>query len=334
MLAAVLVVAAASPASGATSARVSITDSGISPAAVRIDVGGTVSWRNNGTKRHVVTSLSSSFRPLVLQPRQSKSVTFRLRRCERYSADGRFNGRVLVGVSACAGGGTTPAPGPPSTTPSQGARVHRYDISVSGYVNNVQLWTYPPPPPGQLSQSGSVTATVSWTGTWRNVPLKVTFVGGGFVVLATMPPGRITGRFSYADGRPASACSGGVDIATNGELGVYGARYPDRASSVAFGSSAKQAIDASSVCDDRGGIVPYETFTLRVAGVEVEQYDPLQQVEFKRQGPGVFFPLDKLRDGESFRIVVPEQTVRDDCGSQFCVSTYKWRATISFARAR
>ena len=94
--------------------------------------------------------------------------------------------------------------------------------------------------------------------------------------------------------------------------------------------------DTSSICSgDHYASILTETFTFRVAGVEVEQYDSLLMVSFERRGPDVFFPLDKLRDGASFRIVVPEQTVRDpDCNQQWCVSTYKWRATISFTPAR
>lgn len=164
--------------SGASSGTVTIRDGGLSPTVARIDVPGKVTWSNRGARPHVVVSLSASFRPLVLQPGQSKSVTFRSRRCERYSVDGRFNGRVLAGVSACAGGGGSGGGSPPGVE----EKVFRYDVRVTAYLHQVETYSSANNPEG----NGTTDLELSWTGTWRKFELKLSS-GEGSTAFFTAP---------------------------------------------------------------------------------------------------------------------------------------------------
>ncbi len=58
------------------SATVSITDAGFQPSPVTIAVGGSVTWTNNGSGVHSVTSTGWSFRLAALNPGQTFVFTF------------------------------------------------------------------------------------------------------------------------------------------------------------------------------------------------------------------------------------------------------------------
>ncbi|MEX2224950.1 MAG: plastocyanin/azurin family copper-binding protein [Dehalococcoidia bacterium] len=121
------------------SATVSVGDNVFSPAAVTIDVGGTVTWNWSGVNPHTVTASDGSFES-PQQATGSFSQTFNTAGTFNYSCE--VHGQVMSGtvtVNAAAGGeptagagvatpttaaAATPAvagtPGPPVAAPSTG----------------------------------------------------------------------------------------------------------------------------------------------------------------------------------------------------------------------
>ena len=214
-----------------------IRDGGLSPAVARIDVPGKVTWSNQGTRPHTVVSLSGSFQWFVLKPGQSRSITFRSRRCERYTVDGVLSGRVLVGVTACPGGavpGGGAAPGGTTGgTPGVQEEVLRYDIVVTAYLHQVDTYNPANDPPGV----GTHDMELSWTGTWRKDEL-IFSSGEGSVAFYDNPKtgnkGTVRGRFTWSDTRPSSACSGKVDFAKKGTAVVQGRKNKGDKPGVSF----------------------------------------------------------------------------------------------------
>jgi hypothetical protein len=84
-------------AAAAPPVTVAIRDTSLSPGVVQVGVRGKVTFANQGTRAHGVASTSGSFARFVLSSGQRKSVSFQVRRCERYKVDGQINGVVLVG---------------------------------------------------------------------------------------------------------------------------------------------------------------------------------------------------------------------------------------------
>jgi plastocyanin len=64
---------AAPPAAAAT---VSMKDFEFAPKEIRVKVGTTITWKNEGTKPHSATAVDKSFDTTIFQPGESKSVTF------------------------------------------------------------------------------------------------------------------------------------------------------------------------------------------------------------------------------------------------------------------
>ncbi len=297
------------------SATVTIRDGSLSPVVVRIDVPGKVTWSNQGARPHVVVSLSASFQPLVLRPGQSKSVTFRSRRCELYSVDGRLNGRVLAGVSACAGGGV-PRGGPGGETPGVGEKILRYDVRVTAYLHQVETHS----PAGNPAGTGTTDLELSWTGTWRKMEVKLHSAGGSASFATTQETtgrGTVRGQLTWSESRQAyGPCSGKIHYAAKGVALLQGSKAQGSKPSVAFdaGVDDTNAITTltqtkqAAACDGPGpGLPPWEGPGFVVLGVNVHRppgasIHPMDTRWSREGGSGAPFPLDRILAHRGFTI--------------------------------
>ena len=105
-------------------ASVSLVNKAFSPVSVTVAIGGTVTWKNNDSMPHDVTSTSGAFRSPTLNPGQSFTFTFTKAGSYGYfcTFHGGMSGTVVVPTAS----GATPAPTPPGggggggTTPGTG----------------------------------------------------------------------------------------------------------------------------------------------------------------------------------------------------------------------
>ncbi len=320
----------------ASTARVTITDSALSPTAARVDVGGKVTWTNTGQKQHRVTSSAATFPAFTLQSGKAKTVTFAARRCERYTVDDRLNGRVLVGVATCPGGTTPPPPGgggggggggntPP---PKGGEATHRYNVKTIASVEEVQD-TYEDL---NANSIGVQTTKISWTGTWANMRVRV--INGDDLNISGNAKGSIAARYSYADTRPQDRCNQSKIKALKGTASVGAWLGRDRDSSVRFDSRAD--FFNVSLCD-RGPETLVGVVNPATVGGLVLQIDECCGIFlFKREGRGMYFPIDRLRDGKTFTVRSPLRVSSHNCGSGplKCREKMTWSASVAFTPVR
>ena len=123
------ILAVASPADAAT-VTVRIVRAGFSPAAVTINFGDTVVWRNADTVNHQVVADSGAFASPILRPGQTYSFTFRTAGTFRYrdALEPSERGRVVVR-------------GPPPTlslAASQAILVAGQTVTLTGVVSTRQ----------------------------------------------------------------------------------------------------------------------------------------------------------------------------------------------------
>ena len=192
-----------------TTAAVSLANSAFAPASVTIAVGGTVTWTNNDTMPHNVTSNDGAFPASpTLNAGQVFSHTFTTAGTFGYNCTfhGGMTGTVIVqaadgSVPPPAPGAGAPAPAPGAAAPAPGAPA-------------------PAPPPGtpapatasvSLANSAfapaSVTIAVGGTVTWTNndtMPHNVTSNDGAFPASPTLNAGQVfshtfttAGTFGY-----------------------------------------------------------------------------------------------------------------------------------------
>ena len=96
------------PASaGGKLARVSVSETSVSPVIVRVGGGGSVKWLNAGEQRHRITSDTRTWPPFALDPGKSRTIAFRKTGRYPYRVDGRR--RALVVVSEVVGKTKPPA---------------------------------------------------------------------------------------------------------------------------------------------------------------------------------------------------------------------------------
>ena len=69
-----------------------------------------------------------------------------------------------------------------------------------------------------------------------------------------------------------------------------------------------------------------------VEGLALGADDCCGQVFFKRERRGIFFPIDRLRDGKAFAVRVSPRVVSGDCSSLPVRCRYKmtWSASVVF----
>jgi plastocyanin len=115
---AVISLLAASPAPGATAARVDITDRGFTPDTIEVRVGDVVEWWNADTIAHTVTAENGSFDSGPMEPGTAFSLTFDAVGTYTYSstAEGDEAWIATVVVGEAAGPDETTAEDPPGET--------------------------------------------------------------------------------------------------------------------------------------------------------------------------------------------------------------------------
>jgi hypothetical protein len=206
----------ASAAPVVRNATVTILDAGIRPAGVSVDLNGAVTWRNAGKKAHVVVSSSNTFMPFSLRAGGSKRIVFKKKKCERYTVDAKFQGRISVAGAPCAAAGS-------GSTTGLDEKTFRYDITVTALVREVETWS------GDPRTDGTLTRELNWTGTWRRYAVKVT-TGFGFIgvqpVQGTENRGTITGRLEFSETRVShgGACAGTIDYSGKATATLIGSR--------------------------------------------------------------------------------------------------------------
>lgn len=176
--AAALALALAATAGAAPQAGVTVTDTALNPQLVAVDSGGSITWRNTGRRAHRIASRSGAFAAFTLQPRRARTVRFARDGRHPYTVDGRRCGVVFVGVpvgAGCLSGAST-------ARPRSGTRIHRYDVTLRGYVKNE----------GFVDSGGRREQTwvreLSWTSTFRNFRFKVVRAGS-FAIGVNEPAG-------------------------------------------------------------------------------------------------------------------------------------------------
>lgn len=73
-----------------------------------------------------------------------------------------------------------------------------------------------------------------------------------------------------------------------------------------------------------------------VGGLALEINECCGQVFFKREGRGIFFPIDRLRDGKAFTVRVATRRSSSNCGSGplKCRETLTWSGSVVFTPVR
>ncbi len=168
-------------AAAAPTGTVAVSDSALSPQLVAVDSGGSVTWRNRGRRPHRIASRSGAFAAFTLAPRRTRTIRFARDGRHPYTVDGRRCGVVFAGVplgAGCVGGAS-------SARPSTGTRIHRYDVTLQGYIKN----------DGFVDSNGRREQTwvreLSWTSTFRNFRFRVVR-GGPYMIGINHPAGHRT----------------------------------------------------------------------------------------------------------------------------------------------
>ena len=217
----------------ASTKRVSITDTALSPSAVVISLGDSVRWTNKGSRQHRVKSAQGTFAAFTLQPGKGKTVKFARRGCERYEVDDRLNGRVLVGVASCPGGTSPPSPGggggggnPPPPSPKPGTTSIVYDITIKAKLHTIETRSLDLP-----EENGVTDLDLVWTGKWKRLPLVVTTEEDEIAFRTTSGTKRGTigdAMLKFSDTRQTRACNGRIEF---GQLRAHASLYGSKHSS-------------------------------------------------------------------------------------------------------
>lgn len=342
LVGALLLAGVAGAAPVPSTARVSVLDGALQPATAQILAGGTVTWVNEGRKRHTIASDSRAWRTFALAPRAEKTIRFGRAGTYPYRLDGRHRGRVVVLAS-----GTGGATG--------GERVFRYDVSVRGHYEYIGTVTG-----GREESNGRVHFVIDWRGVWRNVAVKVNKYGGTGLSVVLDPQRAAKGtidsdfRFTQTIAKDGGPCEGAVpDASYPADMlvsGFAGARAPTtvRFSSqleLAAGSKRADAIRSTYRFFCRGKEMwpaglswPKLPYPMTVKGVVVRPPGGLNasllETAFERKSAkGVPFPLDRLRDGEPFSLDSGRKTAAWMCFPG-CLVEQEGSITIRFVRKR
>jgi hypothetical protein len=212
-------------ASAARTATVTVRDSSLAPARVRVDAGGTVTWRNAGARSHRLASSTGAFAAFSLAPGARKAVRFTRNGAHRYTVDGSRCGIVYVGVPlgpGCSGGGGATAPPPPN-----GTKIYTYNVVVKGSLKNEG---FVDDSDGRRYQTW--TRDYQWTSTFTNFKFKVisynngrNFIGVNAAGRAVASTARVTEKWVYfwhphVLSPPNADCAGEVSGVARSTLAV------------------------------------------------------------------------------------------------------------------
>jgi hypothetical protein len=308
----------ASIAAAAPTARVAVTDTALSPARVRIDAGGSVTWRNAGTRSHRIVSATRAFAAFTLAPRASRMVRFARNGAHRYTVDGRRCGIVYVGVPlgrGCpAGGGSGSAgSGTGPRRPPQGTRTYRYDVTARGEITSE--W-----PEHEFQR---VYRKRSWTSTFANVPLTVVTTGSTFFGTASglaRTGTRLTEEWRWFEspigGSPGVNCEGQTTV-TAPNFGLTVSIRSGRTNlhlSTGGGVPAEVFGAIASDCSGRQPYEPPEPDEFVFAGIAVDGSFSPPQFAFERQTGGLTSPVGELATGRAFSLDSRTVSTANDLG--------------------
>ena len=242
---------------------------------------------------------------------------------------------MLVGVSSCAGGTTPPPPsggggggggGGNKPPPPGGETTHRYSVKTIGSVEEVED-SYESNSPEYI---GVVTRNASWKGTWAKMRVRVS--NGEDLNIQGDSIGSMRSTFSYRDTRPAYMCSGTRGFSTKGTAYVSGWRGRRGDSSVGF--DGRTGLLSPNLCHTANFV--QDEMKAVVSGLAIMMFDQDALIAFERKGRGIFFPIDRLRDGKAFTVTT-SRTISKVCsltGSSGCRRKATWSASVVFTPTR
>jgi len=305
-------------ATAAPTATITITDSSVTPARVRVDAEGSVTWRNTGTRSHRVTSDTTVFAPFTLAPNRTRTVRF-VKRTGRhpYRIDGRRCGVVFVGVplgAGCQAGGGSGGGG--ARRPPTGTKTYRYDVSIRGEATSRI---------GEESGVEVVRRSQKWTGTLRNVAVTVTAAGSTFYASGASPNWRLAATvteswrwFWKSLLKVEVNCTGTATAAVNLTL-VVSANSGRPSFSLHAGAASPKAISDRQLADCEGrSLPPFYSAEVTSGDLKVSGSGSPPNVVIERSTGGLASPVGELVTGRAFAIDtrtfvvnVPEQGRQD-----------------------
>jgi len=342
--------AAAAGAQGLVTRDVRITDSALSPVEARIAVNDSVRWRNEGSKPHTVVSDARAWTSFTLSPGKSRSVRFAKSGCYRYKVDGKLRGRVAVSAT-CGGTGTPPPP--------TGPTIYRYDITVTGRAHTVQRISGDARPPSLgNNENGTIDLDLDWKSTYRNVGLKKTAFGADLFTI--VPAGSLFARgttnltFTYNHAREGvwGPCQGNVSMQTlASRTSLTGSRGPPQGNTLAFSSQMLLGPALTISKRVRSACPKYSDEPVWIESGREERYivrggltwadvsDPIMlvTVQVERKSARIFFPLDRLSQGDGFTIqtgAIRNQSQCYESGPPFCAETFNGFLVVKFVPRR
>lgn len=293
-------------ASAARTATVTVRDASLAPVRVRVDAGGSVTWRNAGARSHRIASLTSAFAAFTLAPSARKTVRFRRNGPHRYTVDGKRCGIVYVGVPlgpgcSVGGGGTAP---PPST----GTKIYAYNVAMRGSLKNE----------GNVDDDDGRRRETwmheyTWNSTFTNFKFKVVTAGGKFIgVNATgvlfASTARVTQKWAWllqaqTQGPPNFDCAG----ASTGEVRSVLAASTSNLSTPNYRVAWQvppwsKLTEIQASCNGSGPPTELTTPFKLADGTGVDLSVTTLLLEFERETGGLRNPAGALANGRSFTI--------------------------------
>jgi plastocyanin len=235
-------------------ASVSLAGKAFSPASVTVAVGGVVTWTNNDSMPHNVTSSSGAFHSTTLNPGQVFSFTFTTPGTYPYSCTfhGGMNGTVIVPTAT----GSVPAPAPaqaPASAPKAPVGGH---ASAPATASHGKTKTYRVQVQDDSFSPSSVHARVGDTISWTNVgqmPHTVTAGNGSFN--HQLSPGQSYSYALRAAGTVAYVCSfhPGMDATLVVGAALAGVKVPPKVADSGGGAAAGGTVPAVAAPVSSGG---------------------------------------------------------------------------------
>ena len=315
-------------AAGARTATVRVADSTLTPARVAVDRGGTVTWRNTGTRSHRIVSATRAFSAFTLAPSARRTIRFARTGAHRYTVDGRRCGIVYVGVRlgpACSGGGS----GGGATRPPTGTRFYNFDVVLRGTIENV----------GFIESEGrrhtEWTRELTWSSTFRNLRFKVVTAGRHYIGLNAsgtfaQSTARVTETWDYfwhphSAFPPNADCDGATASTVRYRMVVSGGSVTPNL------HVAGQAPDGwfadETIKGDCNGWVPPTTQAPDFAwsGIALSPDVGTLTIEFDRRAGGLRAPVGQLVNGRGFTLdtgtyTSEEVTCTGDCGGTLTIT--------------
>lgn len=210
----------------------------------------------------------------------------------------------------------------------------RYGVRIVALVEAIRVTRRDP----QADLNGTRTATVRWTGTWKNVQVRVLRATATTLSISADSTGSIRGSFEFADRRPSRRCKGTKAIRSPARLLVKATRPQSGPTTFNLTSFAAAEIEPS-FCPDDATKLPVEAAKVTVQGLRVTISNKNQGVSVEREGLAgrLFFPIEQLQDGLGFSVSADGlRRIRSSraCGYPFCTKTVRFEARLTFKPVR